>query len=280
MPATPRSQKSWRFRRRKWKVTSSRRSRMGFSRPRSTNSRKPSSSSNFSLTQPSQIPRPTSWGQRLPAEEYINTRGQAGADRQRPVMYIFSRQLDKYNAIDAKILIRSAPLGIVMAAGWRNVDLRLDLPIPLSLSSQFCCVLFMFIGVFMWEVRVFTIVSAEAFLERLFSGLGKDWAVLETDALCDLASHIILLILAEDWRIWHSLPQTTSPHQQAVGLNNGAVLVDRLHHLLDRRIPFEYSLLFRVLWSKALYFLKVLLKIEFLFIVAVSRFSTRDVLSE
>jgi uncharacterized YccA/Bax inhibitor family protein len=60
-----------------------------------------------------------------------------------------------------------------MATGRGHVDLRLDLSVPLSLSSQLGCVLFVLVSVFMREVRVFAVVSAEAFLERLFAGFGE-----------------------------------------------------------------------------------------------------------
>lgn len=63
-------------------------------------------------------------------------------------------------------------------------------------------------------------------------------------------------------------------------LHNRAVLIERLHHLLDRRIPLEHSLFLRVFVAKTLHLFEVPLKIELFIVVSVARLGAGDVLGE
>lgn len=62
--------------------------------------------------------------------------------------------------------------------------------------------------------------------------------------------------------------------------HNGAVLIDRLHHLLDGCIPLKHSLFLRVFVPKTLHLFEVSLQVELFIVVSVARLGARDVLGE
>ena len=63
-------------------------------------------------------------------------------------------------------------------------------------------------------------------------------------------------------------------------LDDGAVLIERFNHLLDRRVPFKHSGLLRILGPKPLDFLVMPLPVELFVVVEMPAFGARDILGE
>lgn len=161
----------------------------------------------------------------------------------------------------------------------RDVDVADHFALPVAPAGQLKRVLFVLLGEVVREVRVVGEVAGEGVGQRALACRGEHRAVLQADAFGHLASDVVFLVLVQvRGRAVQLLTLATLP--QTMRLYNGAVFVQRLHHLLDWCVPFEHPGLFRVLWSEPLNFLLVPLPVQLFVIVEMPAFGARDILGE